>query len=206
MSQRHLDNCGEPAPDPDPIRDPIPPNCGPKRPSLRDVPGRPEEGWDQPPCTDHMPSGVSGLCDPMQAGKIINDPSDPSPHTIYRYAKGVRGCDEAMLDLFRGMVVIDEDGKAHNIPIMWASQERAVQFILGENARKNDPNMVIDRPRLPLLSMHSTSYQFNQSRYIYHKALDYMRASPGTPCLALQEAFRWTLGTSYMCGPWLMKT
>lgn len=191
MTQRRINQCNDPASDPDVILDPIPPNCGPHDPSLRNVPGRPEMGWDTPPCTDDMPSGVSGNCDPMQAGRIINDPSDPSPNTIYRYAKGLRGSDEAMVDLFRNMSVIDEQGRAFSVPLIWGTQERAVQAILAENVRK-DTSGVVDRIRLPMMAITSNAYQFNQSRYIYHKALDYMREfSPGggTPGFVRNERF-----------------
>lgn len=184
--------CDSPQGIPDPIRDHIPNNCSDDgKPSLKRVAGRPEQGWDEPPCSDYLPSGVSGNCDPMQAGKVINDPSDPSPHTIYRYAKAVRGCDEGMTDLFKGVVVLDDYGKAHNVPIIYGTQERAVAAITSSAVRKDDINLVVDRPKLPLMSICNVSYQFNQNRYIYHKAVDYMREfSPnGKPGFVRNEGF-----------------
>ena len=33
----------------------------------------------------------------------------------------------------------------------------------------------MDRIRLPMLAIHSSDFNFNQDRYIYHKAIDYLR-------------------------------
>jgi hypothetical protein len=78
------------------------------------------------------------------------------------------------MDIFRDIVVIDEDGKAHNIPIIWGTQEKAVAAVLQSNVRK-DESLVVDRIRLPMLAIHSSDYAFNQDRYVYHKAVDYLR-------------------------------
>jgi hypothetical protein len=116
--------------------------------------------------------GKSNLGDPMQKGHIINDGTNLN--VIYRYSKALRGTDEAVMDLFRDIVVLDEDGKAHRIPIIWGSQEKAVAAIVQDNVRK-DNSLVVDRIRLPILAIHSQDYQFNQNRYVYHNALDYAR-------------------------------
>jgi len=115
--------------------------------------------------------GSQALCDPMQKGHVINDGTDRN--TIYRYSKSKRACDEAMQDLFRDLVVIDEDGKAHPIPIIWGTQEKAVAAILLDNVRK-DETLVVDRIRLPMLAIIDSDIQMNLDRYVYHKALDYM--------------------------------
>ena len=62
-------------------------------------------------------AGKSNNCDPMQKGQIINN--DKNINTIYRYSKSLRGTDEAVMDIFRDLVVLDEDGKAHKVPIIW---------------------------------------------------------------------------------------
>jgi hypothetical protein len=93
---------------------------------------------------------------------------------LYRYSKSLRGCDEAMVDMFSKLVVIDEDGKAHKVPILWGTQERAVTWILQDNVRK-DGSLVVERIRLPVLAIYSSGMDFDQTRYTYHKALDYMR-------------------------------
>src|SRR3990167_6261171 len=90
--------------------------------------------------------GHAALCDPMQAGQIINDLDNPQHNTIYRYSKSLRGCDEAVQDLFRTIVILDEDGDPHPVPIIWATQERAVAAVVQENFRKDETN-VVDRIR-----------------------------------------------------------
>jgi hypothetical protein len=115
---------------------------------------------------------MANLCDPQQTGHIIND--DKDRNVVYRYARSIRGTDEAVRDLFKDIVVLDEAGKAHNVPIIWATQEKAVAYILQENVRK-DESLVVDRIRLPMLAIHSSGYNFAQDRYIYHKAIDYLR-------------------------------
>jgi hypothetical protein len=119
--------------------------------------------------------GQAIRCDPMQTGQIVNDPYNPnSQNHVYRYSQGIRACDEAVQDTFRNLVVIDEDGKAHPVPIIWASQEKAVAWIMQYNVRKDD-SLVVDRIPLPMLAVYSNSFQFAQSRYIYHKAVNYLR-------------------------------
>lgn len=121
--------------------------------------------------------GKNNLGDPIQKGHIIND--GKNFNTIYRYSKSLRGTDEAVMDLFKDIVVLDEDGKAHRVPIIWGSQEKAVAAIVQDNVRK-DNSLVVDRIRLPILAIHSQDYQFNQGRYVYHQALDYARGINGS--------------------------
>lgn len=134
--------------------------------------------------------GIGKQRDPMQAGKIVNDVNNPNRNVVYRYSQGIRACDEAMIDLFKAMVVLDDDGKAHPIPIIWASQEKAVAAIIADNYRKDD-SLVVDRIKLPMLAIYSNNIQFNQSRYVYHKAVDYLRyARPDNkPGFAIGEKY-----------------
>lgn len=152
------------------------------------VEGPRDDGWLEDASNKKIGLGESQLCDPMQTGQIVNDVEHPNRNTIYRYSKAIRGCDEAVMDLFRNLVVIDEDGKAHAVPIIWASQEKAVAAILQDNVRK-DNSLVVDRVRLPMLAIYSNSYQFNQDRYVYHRAIDYMRKEDGTPGFTTQEKY-----------------
>jgi hypothetical protein len=133
--------------------------------------------WLEEATLDKMGHGDTALCDPQQTGHIINGQglSPPNRNTIYRYQKSLRGADEAMKKMFSDIVVEDEAGKVHNVPIIWATQEKAVAYILQENVRK-DESLVVDRIRLPMLAIHASSYNFNQNRYIYHKAIDYLRS------------------------------
>jgi hypothetical protein len=86
-----------------------------------------------------------------------------------------------MRDLFSNIVVIDNDGKAHPVPIVYASQERAVAALLQDNVRKD--STVVDRIKLPTMAIYANGYNYNMDRYIYHRALDYIRetrsGSPG---------------------------
>lgn len=180
MTQPDLNPCNEPGNIKDLNIDPVPPHCPDGIPdkarSQKDVEGR-DMSWLVDELSNQKKGfGQSGLCDPVQKGHIINEQgmSDPDRNTLYRYGKSLRGTDEGVMDMFRDIVVIDEAGKAHNIPIIWATQEKAVAAILQENVRK-DESLVVDRIKLPMLAIHSTSFDFNQNRYIYHKATDYLR-------------------------------
>jgi hypothetical protein len=175
MSQKNLNPCNEPGNIKDPNIDAIQPNCNPE-PSLKNVPGQ-EMSWLMDELSNQKKGyGQSGLGDPMMTGHIINEQgmSPPNRNTLYRYSKSLRGSDEGVMDMFRDIVVIDEQGKAHNIPIIWATQEKAVAAVLQENVRK-DESLVVDRIKLPMLAIHASGYNFNQDRFIYHKAVDYLR-------------------------------
>jgi hypothetical protein len=189
MSEPNLNPCSEPNFIKDLNVDPSPPYCREgesaqssgtinKKPfyeNLNDV-GNQDMSWLEDATQNKMGNGAAALCDPQQTGHIINEQgmSPPNRNVVYRYAKSIRGTDEAMRNLFKDIVVLDESGKAHNIPVIWGTQERAVAYILQENTRK-DESLVIDRIRLPMLAIHSSEHNFNQERYIYHKAIDYLR-------------------------------
>lgn len=140
-------------------------------------------------------NGAAALGDPQQTGHIINDQGQglggPNRNTVYRYAKSLRGTDEAVKQLFEDIIVLDESGKAHSVPIIWATQEKAVAYILQENVRK-DESLVVDRIRLPMLAIHSSEYSFNPDRYIYHKAIDYLRSPQlgGKPGFTVSERYQ----------------
>lgn len=160
--------------------DPIPPLCDnsskPNDPNLNDISERPDMGWleDSDKKTGF---GSNANCDPVQSGKIINDIDEfykPNRNVVNRYSKALRGCNEAMVDLFRGIIVKDEQGHALPVPIEYATHERAVLHIIKNNVEK-DASLVVHRPLLPLLAIHASSYQFDQSRFTYQRAIDYMR-------------------------------
>lgn len=153
-----------------------PNNCSdisPVTADLRDRTGTYCNDQEKEPCQTVGRKKVFGIkanCDPIQAGTIINDiSSDPKRRTIYRYANSMRGTDQAMLDLFKNVVVLDEDSHPHPVPIIWGTQEKAVAWVLQNNARK-DNSLVVDRIPLPLLAIHQSGVAFDQSRFIYHKA------------------------------------
>jgi len=135
--------------------------------------------------------GQQANCDPIMTGQIVNDPMGSNPQTAYRYARAIRGSDEAVMDLFRNIIVIDENGKQHPVPIIYATQEKAVAFVLQENTRK-DNTLVVDRIRLPLLAIHQTDIQFNQDRYTYSACKNIGRSTTpdGKPGFTIDEKGR----------------
>lgn len=152
--------------------DPIPPRCDPGWYTQKRVAENPGVEWNQQHSLQKLGVqylGQSGLCDPIQAGQIINDLDTPDREVIYRYTRAFRGNNEAMVDLFRNIKVLDEDGKAHIVPIIWASQERAVAALLQDNVRK-DPTLVVDRIRLPIMAIWASNYALDLNRYTYQKA------------------------------------
>ena len=147
-------------------------------------------GWLEKSANKKIGLGEENLCDPIQKGQIVEDINSPSRDTIYRYSKSIRGCDEAMLNLFNSVVVIDEDGKAHKVPIIWGTQEKAVAWILQDNVRK-DGSLVVERIRLPMMAIYSTNIDFDPERYTYHRALDYLRhlRPDGKPGFTVNERY-----------------
>jgi hypothetical protein len=158
--------------------------------NLNRTAGRPDLGWLEDATQEIAGKGYAKNCDPMQSGKLFNDLENPDRNHIYRYNKSLRGCDEAVLDLFTGLHVLDINGKAHRVPIIWGSQERAVIAILGENVRQ-DNSLVVDRPRLPMMAIHDTGLELNTDKYVYHQALDWMRdfREDGKPGFTTNEKY-----------------
>jgi len=114
--------------------------------------------------------GHQANCDPMQSGSIVNDMTAPANRKyIHRHTNALRGCDQGVTDLFKNLVVLDEDGKIWPVPIMWGTQEKAAAYVVNNQARK-DNTLVVDRPILPLLAIHSTDIAPNRDRYMYHLA------------------------------------
>lgn len=143
--------------------------CDDGWPNLRRVPRQPPFDWKKPQSLYKLGLGQSGNCDPIMTGQILNDLDTPNRNVLYRYARGIRGCDEAMLDTFRQIMVLDEQSKAHIVPLTWASQEKAVDFILQENVRK-DNSTVVDRIRLPIMALWNTGLTPDLTRFTYQKA------------------------------------
>jgi hypothetical protein len=172
--------------------DKVPGQCGTSKlsgddgtPSLKRVPNEIEEFFEDNPIKK-TGVGVHDDCDPMMTGHIINDPHSTNRNVINKYSNSIRGADEAMLDMFRDLVVIDEDGKAHNVPVIWATQEKAVAAVLQDNVRK-DNTLVVDRIKLPMLAIHQNDISFNQNRYTYHKARRIIRGPNMKPAFTIQE-------------------
>lgn len=174
--QKSLPKCQPKAPVEVPNLDPAPPYCGREEDNHNNKRAINDEfaNWFKEDLNQKEGYGAKVNCDPMTTGHIRNDPHQPDVNTIYRYSKAGRGTDEAMLDMFGDIEVLDEDGKAHHTPIIWASQEKAVATIVLDNVRK-DNTLVVDRIRLPMLALFASDFSYNMNRYTYHYALDYMR-------------------------------
>ncbi len=193
MPDKYLNDCAEPWPFDEPLDiDPVNPKCQncDTQPSQKDVPLIADNRHDK------YGIGRQANCHPMQYGHIVEDFRDDPQRLmepwmssyIPRYSKSKRGCDEAVKNLFEDVVVIDEQGSAHKVPIIWATQERAVAAIIQSNVRKDD-STVIDSLRLPLMAIHDSEFAINTDRYIYHEAIDYLRQrrADGKPGLTIQE-------------------
>lgn len=176
--EKYLNDCAEPPfnerLDIDPVN-PLCPNCD-IEPSQKDVPIIQDNRHNK------YGTGRAANCHPAQSGHIIDDfKQDPQrlmepwmSSYIPKYSKSKRSCDEAVKNLFEDLVVIDEQGSANKVPIIWATQERAVAAIIQSNVRKDD-STIIDRLRLPLMAIHDSEFSINNDRYIYHEAIDYLR-------------------------------
>lgn len=151
--------------------DPVPAECADDGwPSQKRVPRNPPQDWRVKPSQNKWGIGQHGNCDPLMTGQIVNSNEDPNRDVLYRYSRALRGADEAMVDLFRNCLVLDEQGKEHVIPIIWASQEKAVAMLLSDNVRK-DNSLVVDRIRLPIMAIWANGYAFDQTRFTYQKAM-----------------------------------
>lgn len=125
--------------------------------------------------------GQPANCDPAQSGSIINDiTKKPNRDVVNRYTNALRGHDEAMLGLFKNLVVLDEDGHPKPVPIIYGTQEKAVAWILQNNTRK-DNSLVVDRIPLPLLAIHQSGIDPANDRFIYHNNRTFRPGTLGQP-------------------------
>lgn len=188
--QRNYSQCNDKSSPPDLNFDQAPSNC--EDPSLDPNNKRSINddglGWIKDQTMKKTGFGARMDADPMQRGQIINDPDRPEREVLYRYSKSIRGTDEAMLDMFRNVVVLDEDGKAWPIPVVLGPPEKAVAAIIQENVRK-DETLVVNRLKLPLLALTQTSIDYDTARYTYHKAINLWRDCTGRPGLTASEKF-----------------
>lgn len=199
QDQRSLDQC-EPASPllPDVNLDPAPPYCDTAKDPILDAPNNNKRSvnddslnWlrDQVRKTGF---GARVDCDPAQRGNIVDDPENPERTYLFRYSKSMRGADEAMLDMFSNVKVIDEDGKAWRIPVTLGPPEKAVAAIVQDNVRK-DETLVVDRLKLPMLALTQTSIDYDLDRYTYHKAINRFPRKDGKPGTLIQEGDSYTV-------------
>ena len=169
--------------------DPPPGYCEVDPLNQNNIPNNAQSWFEENSVAKKTGNGTQNNCDNLQSGNIINDLEIPNRQTIYRYAKSLRGTDEAVMDLFRDIVVLDEEGKAIPVPIIWGTAERAVLAIVQENVRK-DNTLVVDRLRLPMMAIVSKEIAFNQNRYTYHQAIDWLRDKTGKPSFYENEKYK----------------
>lgn len=188
-----LNPCAEPGPIKSVNNDPTPPFCN-DEPGCVNQNHTPGDGvdWLDEFSLKKTGFGHSQLCDPIQKGYIINEQQgmgqDPDRSTQHRYSKAMRGCDEAMLDMFSDIIVLDDAGKSHQVPIIHGTQEKAVLAIMSPNYRK-DNSLVVDRITLPILAIHASDVQQDLSRYTYHKAQNFLKNRDGKPGFAIKEKY-----------------
>ena len=129
-------------------------------------------------------------CDPMLSGQIVNDLRKPpgERQVIYKYWKAIYSVNEAVTELFKDIQVLDIAGDAQPVPIIWGTQEKAVAAIVQTNV-KQDTTLVVNRVKLPMLAIYSSTFSPNQDRYLYHGAIDYLRRyrEDGKPGLTHSE-------------------
>ena len=186
--QPDYDGCDPKASFPDPNLDPPANFCEGSDPTSRRVVNDDSLNWLKDQTMKKTGFGARQDCDPMQRGHIINDVENPDRNVLYRYSKSIRGTDEAMIDMFRNVIVIDEDGKAWPIPVMLGPPEKAVAAIIQDNVRK-DETLVVNRIKLPMLALTQTSVEYDVNRYTYHMALDFLRNQEGKPGYTINEKF-----------------
>ena len=188
-SSRSLDQCAEKGPITQENLDTAPPYCRDSNVDYnnqRDVNGD-DLGFLEEELNKKTGYGARVDCDPVTTGYIVNDIKNPNRGHIYRYSKSLRGTDEAILDIFKTIVVIDEDGKAFPVPVILGPPEKAVAAVIQDNVRK-DNTLVVNRLKLPLMALTQSSIDIDLNRYTCHKAVDFFRVN-GKPSLTLNEKF-----------------
>lgn len=189
--QRSYDQCNDLSSPPDLNLDDAPPYCGDepaKDPNNQRRINDDSLNWLKDQTMKKTGFGARNDADPMMRGQIINDPAKPEREVLYRYSKSIRGSDEAMLDMFRNVIVLDEDGKAWPIPIMMGPPEKAVAAMIQENVRK-DETLVVNRLRLPLLALTQSGIEYDMARYTYHRATNLFRDAQGKPGIYNSERY-----------------
>ena len=190
--QRSYDQCNDLSSQPDLNLDQAPPYC--EDDPTQDVNNKRRVNneamdWLKDQTMKKTGYGARVDADPMLRGQIVNDPAKPEREVLYRYSKSIRGTDEAMLDMFRNVVVLDEDGKAWPIPVMMGPPEKAVAAIIQENVRK-DETLVVNRLRLPLLALTQGGIEYDMTRYTYHRAINLFRDATGRPGVYNSEKYK----------------
>jgi hypothetical protein len=90
---------------------------------------------------------------------------------LYKYSKFIHRGDEATMDEFRNIFIIDEKGLNHHVPLIWADDKKAVEVTTNEYCLQKDDNIIVDRIRLPLLNLNSFHTSFDGKNIHSHYRL-----------------------------------
>jgi hypothetical protein len=172
--QKNLNDCNEKSPLQENLNsDEAKPFCNPDTTESKRDTGGVDTSWLRDN-TFQKEFGFSKQCDPATKGYQENNLENPSRNMIYKSENAIRGADQAIQDLFSDITVRDHNGKIWPVPIVYSAPQKAVAFITQSNIRK-DNSMVVDKIKLPLLSIFQLDMNPDWARYTYHEARNYFR-------------------------------
>lgn len=83
---------------------------------------------------------------------------------LKKYSK-IRKTDEQVLNLFKEIEVVDDNGNSHKVPCIWADTARAAAYVC--QAIKEEDNQT-DKIRLPVISIYGDNISMNGSEPVIH--------------------------------------
>lgn len=84
--------------------------------------------------------------------------AEAAPKRVFRYSKFFRRADQAIMDEFNEIVHLDETGKAHKVPVIWATDDKAAAYCRAEP----------DKIKLPLINIYRGDMFFNDKICCYY--------------------------------------
>lgn len=108
--------------------------------------------------------GVFGLDKLVKAEEKIVEEEVTFDPTKFRYYKFFRRADEAAMDEFRNIVVLDESGKLYKVPIIWADNDRTEAYV--KTPQEIDSKTT--RLNLPVLNLFRGDLFFGDKIYVYY--------------------------------------
>lgn len=116
-----------------------------------------------------------------EQGKVKEPPDaelarflNPTRSVVGQYSKTLRGCDKALMNALRDLIIIGPDEEPHRVPIIWGPQEKAVAVAMGDNIAKD--MIRIDRIKLPIMALTGGECSFAPERFTYHKAFRWFKS------------------------------
>jgi hypothetical protein len=107
-------------------------------------------------------SMIAGILGFLGIDKLAKAEPSKSDDKVYKYCRLLRKCDEAMMDEFKNLVVMDEKGESHPIPIVWADESK-VDTVLELGSDKSE-HLIVDKIKLPLLNMSRGDLRFPDNK------------------------------------------